>query len=359
MSTRLSKGLAILLTLIFMLNNTVVSNATVTGNDSGTIDTSDDYISGGNVDWTFTSDGTLTLKGDGNTVINRTNSTMYGGDFAWNRSSKFSPSDVKTLIISRIKTLKGYYDVNFKSAFISTSSNIKTLILEDVEVIRESFSNLDGVSIILPDTIKELGYSAFRGNNTSKIKVVCPSTLELIDTNTLVGYSASNVTIVCEVGSLAYNWATTQGYNIEYLDKSVATPMSLSNSYSWGIITPEDISFNLTNEGWTSSTWVGITGNIPADKHVTVTVDKTAALVSNKDVQLVNLSTEDTSTIETDDSLSFKTILDTSKFEAGKQTLAEGIEGYKIQYNLKTVNRTLPRTNYLGSVKFLISEDSN
>ena len=331
------------------------------------------------VNWSYNSSGVLTINGttEGGSAI--TSSIISAVSRSPLSGSKYA-TDVSSIYINNISSITGTFSapVFYKSGTNSITgfTGLKEIILgEGLNSISYGFVVPASVTrVVFPDSLTKIGYlavvnsvgsSTFGSSLTSKdtclrypLKVVIPSSVTSI-ADLAFGNAEkvkTNLTVVCEAGSEAYNWAIAHECQIELMDASTSCEATLNNDIEWGIVTPEDMIFQYSSEGWIADTFIGVTGTMPDGHTLTVTTDGNFAILGEKkgDLQKVNVTTEDEKTV-TNELKQLVTTLSKSDLSDASETMGEEI-GYKIAYKCQTESSTLLRQTYNGTVKFIITE---
>lgn len=267
-------------------------------------------------------------------------------------------SDVKVVNLNGFDTIGTTNNPLMYTGF----ENLETVILSDgvkkVQGLLAGAYTKKVNKLTLPSSVTEIGASLVNGNMMNHPLVIeIPATVTTIADKAIdVTDGLSNITFLCEKGSAAYNYATEKGINIELYDATTECTATLNNDISWNIITPEDINFAYSSEGWIADTWVGIQGSLsPASKLYVSTENSFDIFGETKaDVQTVSVSTEDVNT--TLSGSIYKTELNNTKLQSGKVAVDGTDDAYKINYKCIADSSTILRQTYKGTVRFVINE---
>ena len=328
------------------------------------------YLGKKGLTYDYSSSGVLTIKGDsslgefnklvlgiGTSSSDDSQDTRLYLDSSFTQVSNLNFSDVKTLVIKDIDTLCK----DNSSMVLSQLPNVKSVIFEgNIKSISNFFSTALSLRYLeIPSTVTELGSSVLEvWDNTTQVKLKIPSSVTNIADDMIHCYTGGYkaITIVCEKGSEAYNYATEKGINVELYDATTECIATLNNDITWGIVTPEDITFAYSSDGWIADTWVGITGDLSQSSTLTVTTDDNFDILGDTktDIQNVEVTSDDGNTSTSAGSI--VTTLNNSKLQAGKVNVDTIGDVYKIPYKCKTTSSSLLRQKYIGTVKFIVNE---
>ena len=329
------------------------------------------YLGKKGLTYDYSSSGVLTIKGDsslgefnklvlgiGTSSSDDSQDTRLYLDNSFTQVSNLNFSDVKTLVIKDIDTL--CKDSSYM--VLSQLPNVESVIFEgDIKSISHFFSTSLSLRYLeIPSTVTELGSSVLEvWDNTTQVKLKIPSSVTNIADDMIHCYNGGGYkakTIVCEKGSAAYEYAAQKGCIIELYDSSVECEATLNNDITWGIVTPEDITFAYSSDGWIADTWVGITGDLSQSSTLTVTTDDNFDILGDTktDIQNVEVTSDDGNTSTSAGSII--TTLNNSKLQAGKVNVDTIGAVYKIPYKCKTTSSSLLRQKYIGTVKFIVNE---
>lgn len=327
--------------------------------------------------YSYNSSGILTITG---TPVSKTiteSSLFVGSKYTFTNVEYVqgqTGSDVLTIPAANINTINvsdvKVINLNDFDAIGTTNNPLLYMGFENLEtvILGDGIKKVQGLlagaytkkvnRLTLPNSVTEIGAGLVNGSMINHPLVIeIPSTVTTIADKAIdVTDGIENITFLCEKGSAAYNYATEKGINVELYDATTECIATLNNDITWNIITPEDINFAYSSEGWVADTWVGVQGSLSPASKLYVSTDETFDILGDTkaDIQTVTVSTEDTNTTLTNNI--YKTELNNTKLQAGKVAVDGTDDAYKITYKCKVNSPTILRQTYKGTVKFIINE---
>lgn len=333
---KVKKVISKLLVASMVLSNTLAVGA-FTNSCSGQWSTDTD------VNYTYCSDGTLVIKGDSGTE------SLYSPC-----SDVLNEVDVKTVYISNVAEINPSLYI-----FNTDSYNIEYMYIDAVYV--DGLIN-NGSTF----AIKEVQF----GTNvttlcsdiltaTDDLRITIPNNVTSIADDWLYGLGGSIPTIICEYGSEAYNWSLSKGsqVNIELMDITAQSEVTVDNTQTFEIIVPESIEFYKSNNGWEGDTYLGVVGEVTGE--IKVTTDKQFKVVGEAipSTETVTVDTEDSNTVE--NTLTLVTTISEDTLDNATDSIdvnGNSRQGYKIEYKCTVDSGKIMKQVYKGTVRYIISE---